>query len=90
MGVVLWDLVKIFSLFDAIDIGSSHYYPAEHLGLTIALMRPSPKEILDRGSTSPMYFDEQDRFRYPPCDNVQVSTVARVLCDSLTLTITFM
>lgn len=65
LGVMLWDLFENFGLFDAIDTGPSHYHPTQHLGLMIALMGPPPKELLERGSTSATYFDEEGRFRHP-------------------------
>lgn len=65
LGVMLWDLFENFGLFDAINTGPSHYHPAQHLGLMIALMGPPPKELLERGSTSATYFDEEGRFRHP-------------------------
>jgi serine/threonine-protein kinase SRPK3 len=65
LGVMLWDLFENFGLFDAIDTGPSRYHPTQHLGLMIALMGPPPKELLERGSTSATYFDEEGRFRHP-------------------------
>ena len=65
LGAMLWDLFENFGLFDAIDTGPSHYHPTQHLGLMIALMGPPPKELLERGSTSATYFDEEGRFRHP-------------------------
>lgn len=65
LGVMLWDLFENFGLFDAINTGPSHYHPTQHLGLMIALMGPPPKELLERGSTSATYFDEEGQFRHP-------------------------
>ena len=65
LGVMLWDLFENFGLFDAIATGPSHYHPTQHLGLMISLMGPPPKELLERGSTSATYFDEEDQFRHP-------------------------
>ena len=65
LGVMLWDLFENFGLFDAIDTGPSHYHPTQHLGLMIALLGPPPKALLERGSTSATYFDEEGQFRHP-------------------------
>ena len=62
---MLWDLFEAFGLFDNIDTRPNHYHSDEHLGLMIALMGPPPKELLERGSTSATYFDEEGRFRHP-------------------------
>lgn len=64
-GVMLWDLFENFGLFDAIDTRPNHYQPAQHLGLMISLMGPPPQELLERGSTTATYFDENYQFRYP-------------------------
>ena len=63
LGVMLWDLFENFGLFDAIDTRPGHYKSEKHLGMMIALMGPPPKELLERGSTSATYFDENGEFR---------------------------
>jgi len=64
-GVMLWDLMDDFGLFDAIDTRPGHYHSDRHLGLMIALLGPPPKALLERGSTTATYFDERGEFRYP-------------------------
>ncbi|RMZ92248.1 hypothetical protein DV736_g542, partial [Chaetothyriales sp. CBS 134916] len=64
-GVMLWDLTESMGLFDAIDTRPGKYSSAQHLGLMIALLGPPPKELLERGSTTSTYFDENGEFRKP-------------------------
>lgn len=65
LAVMLWDLFENFGLFDSIDTRPSHYQPAKHLGLMIALMGPPPKEFIKRGAKSHQFFDAQGEFKYP-------------------------
>ena len=65
LGVMLWDLFENFGLFDTIDTSPGSYRCEKHLGLMIALMGPPPKTLLERGSTSATYFDQDGNFRNP-------------------------
>ncbi|KIX07001.1 uncharacterized protein Z518_04977 [Rhinocladiella mackenziei CBS 650.93] len=65
LGVMLWDLIESFGLFDAIETGPGHYHPDQHLGLMIALLGPPPKELLKRGAKTSNYFDSQGEFKHP-------------------------
>ena len=92
LGVMLWDLFENFGLFDAIDTKPSHYRPEQHLGLMIALLGPPPKALLDRGTKSATYFDEEGRFRHPklvPHDFSFESSVTRFQGENKTFFIDF-
>ena len=65
LGVMLWDITESMGLFDCIETTPGRYSPAQHLGVMIALMGPPPEELLERGSTSSTYFDENGEFRKP-------------------------
>ena len=65
LGVMLWDLFENFGLFDSISTKPGSYHSDQHLGLMIGLMGPPPNALLDRGSTSATYFDENGNFRKP-------------------------
>lgn len=65
LGVMLWDLMENFGLFDGIDTRPGHYRPEQHLGLMISLLGPPPKEFLKRGAKTSNYFDSQGQFKYP-------------------------
>ena len=65
LGVMMWDLVENFGIFDTIDTRPGHYRSDQHLGLMIALLGPPPTELLERGSTSATYFDDNGNFRKP-------------------------
>lgn len=65
MGVVMWDMVETWGLFDRIDTRPGYYHSDQHLGQMIALLGPPPKKFLERGSASATYFDENGNFRKP-------------------------
>lgn len=65
LGVMIWDLIEEDGLFDCIPTEPGRYSSSAHLGVMIALLGPPPKELLERGSTSATYFDEDGQFRKP-------------------------
>jgi serine/threonine-protein kinase SRPK3 len=65
LGVMLWDLIGQEGLFDCIPTEPGSYHSDKHLGVMIALMGPPPKELLERGSTSATYFNDDGEFRKP-------------------------
>jgi serine/threonine-protein kinase SRPK3 len=65
LGVVMWDLVESYGLFDSIDTRPGKYNSSQHLGLMIALLGPPPKELLERGEVTATYFDSDGNFRKP-------------------------
>lgn len=65
LGVMLWDLFETFGLFDAIDTRPNYYRPEKHLGLMIGLLGPPPKELIQRGKKSFLFFDADGKFKYP-------------------------
>lgn len=75
LGVVLWDLLEGSSsgLFDCIPTDPGKYHSDQHLGVMIALLGPPPKALLERGSTSATYFDEDGNFRRPELIRKDVS-----------------
>jgi serine/threonine-protein kinase SRPK3 len=73
LGVVMWDLVESYGLFDAIDTRPGRYNSGQHLGLMIALLGPPPKELLERGNATATYFDENGNFRKPEYINEDVT-----------------
>jgi serine/threonine-protein kinase SRPK3 len=65
LGVMIWDLVEEEGLFDCIPTEPGRYQSGTHLGVMIGLLGPPPTELLERGSTTATYFNDQGEFRKP-------------------------
>ncbi|EEQ31164.1 protein kinase domain-containing protein [Microsporum canis CBS 113480] len=80
LGVMLWDFLEGRTLFDAVDpFKVPEYDDEKHLAYITALLGPAPKDLLDQGKRTSMFYNPSGNLHTPsliPTDFSFESTVS--------------
>ncbi|OAL70383.1 hypothetical protein A7D00_5349 [Trichophyton violaceum] len=66
LGVMLWDFLEGRTLFQDVDpLHVEEYYDEQHLALITALLGPPPKDLLDKGKRTSMFYKSDGTLQNP-------------------------
>ncbi|WEW60252.1 hypothetical protein PRK78_005737 [Emydomyces testavorans] len=64
LGVMLWDVLESKKLFrEVYDIDADDYDELGHLAHITALLGPPPKELLNKGKRTHLFYDSEGKFK---------------------------